>query len=189
MPRACNLDSVSVTSRVKVRELATALKVIEGQGIRPRTRSEIISLCVQAVAGMIPKGEWPSLNEAIYELDERFPVQTRKGVHLITSQSTEARRNLILRSEEEWRTQVGRATNGQPTGGATNFGGQKVGAPEIRQKDRVTYIIHGDEAGLERDRAIYGVAIKDGSVKVVSREEWAEIDRVPNLSVPTLGME
>ena len=116
-------------------------------------------------------------------------MQTRKGVHLITSQSTEARRNLILRSEEEWHTQMGRAINGQPTGGATNFGGQKVGAPEIRQKGGVTYIIHGDEAGLERDRAIYGVAIKDGAVKVVSREEWAEIDRVPNLSVPTLGME
>lgn len=191
MPRACNLDSVSVTSRVKFRELATALKVIEGQGIRPRTRSEIISLCVQAVAGMIPEGEWPSLNEAIWELDGRFPVQTRKGVHLITSQSTEARRNLILRSEEEWRTQVGRATNGQPIGGATNFGGQKVGGattppPEMRQKDGVMYIIHATNGGLREDVEKYRAQIAAGAVKVVSREEWAEIDRAPTLGLDAL---
>lgn len=186
MPRACNLDSVSVTSRVKVRELATALKVIEGQGIRPRTRSEIISLCVQAVAGMIPEGEWPSLNEAIYELDGRFPVQTRKGVHLITSQSTEARRNLILGSEEEWRTQMGRAINGQPTGGQVNLDGGTVPPPEMRQKDGVMYIIHATSEGLRKDEEKYKAQIAAGTVKVVSREEWAEIDRVPTLGLDAL---
>ena len=186
MPRACNLDSVSVTSRVKVRELATALKVIEGQGIRPRTRSEIISLCVQAVARMIPEGEWPSLNEAIYELDGRFPVQTRKGVHLITSQSTEARCNLILRSEEEWRTQMGRAINGQPTGGQVNLGGGTVPPPEMRQKDGVMYIIHATSEGLREDEEKYKAQIAAGAVKVVSREEWAEIDRAPTLGLDTL---
>lgn len=186
MPRACNLDSVSVTSRVKFRELATALKVIEGQGIRPRTRSEIISLCVQAVAGMIPEGEWPSLNEAILELDGRFPVQTRKGVHLITSQSTEARRNLILRSEEEWRTQMGRAINGQPTGGQGNLGGAAVPPPEMRQKDGVMYIIHATAEGMREDMEKYRAQIAAGTVKVVSREEWAEIDRVPTLGLDAL---
>lgn len=192
MARIYNADSVSVTSRVKFRELAVALRYMESRGVRPRTRSEIVSLCVQAVAGTTPEGEWPSLEEAILELDGRFPVATRKGANLLTSQSSPRRREIIEASEAAWRQEgvrMRQAQVGGPTWEAEKVGGPTTPPPEMRQKDGVMYIIHATVEGLRGDREKYKAQISAGAVKVVSREEWAEIDRAPNLSVPTLGVE
>lgn len=190
MPRACNLDSVSVTSRVKFRELAVALRYMESRGVRPRTRSEIVSLCVQAVAGIMPEAEWPSLEEAIFELDGRFPVATRKGANLLTSQSSPRRKEIIEASEAAWR-QEGARMRGQAQVGGAPWGAEKVGGattppPEMRQKDGVMYIIHATVEGLREDEEKYKAQIAAGAVKVVSREEWAEIDRAPTLGLDAL---
>ena len=182
MARLVNADSVSVTSRVKFRELAVALRYMESRGVRPRTRSEIVSLCVQAVAGVVPEGEWPSLEEAILELDERFPVATRKGANLLTSQSSPRRREIIEASEAAWR-QEGAMMRGQAY---AQLGGATMPPPEMRQKDGVMYIIHATAEGLREDGEKYKGAIADGRVKVVSREEWAEIDRAPTLGLDSL---
>lgn len=189
MPRACNLDSVSVTSRVKFRELAVALRYMESRGVRPRTRSEIVSLCVQAVAGIMPEGEWPSLEESIFELDGRFPVATRKGANLLTSQSSPRRKEIIEASEAAWRQEGARmrqAQVGGPTWGAEKVGGATTPPPEMRQKDGVMYIIHATVEGLREDGEKYKAQIAAGAVKVVSREEWAEIDRAPTLGLDAL---
>lgn len=184
MARLVNADSVSVTSRVKFRELAVALRYMESRGVRPRTRSEIVSLCVQAVAGVVPEGEWPSLEEAILELDERFPVATRKGANLLTNQSSSRRREIIKASEAAWRQEGARVRGANL--GAEKVGGATTPPPEMRQKDGVMYIIHGTSEGLREDMEKYKGAITDGRVKVVSREEWAEIDRAPTLGLDTL---
>lgn len=47
--------------------------------------------------------------------------------------------------------------------------------PEMRQKDGVMYIIHATVEGLREDMEKYRAQIAAGTVKVVSREEWAEI--------------
>lgn len=181
MVKAWNTSSLSVTARVNARALGTALKYMEGQGVRPRSRSEIVAFCVDAVAGCVGKEEeWLSLDQAIFELDSRFPVQTRKGVHLITKQSTEKRRDAIRQSEEAWIRERGR------NGGQANLGGGTVPPPEMRQKDGVMYIIHGTSEGLREDEEKYKAQIAAGAVKVVSREEWAEIDRAPTLGLDAL---
>lgn len=184
MARIYNADSVSVTSRVKLRELAVALRYMEARGVRPRTRSEIVSLCVQAVAGVMPKEEWPSLEEAILELDERFPVATRKGANLLTNQSTLRRRELIEASESAWR-QEGMKARMQDYY-RQDYMQPSIPAPEMRQKDGVMYIIHATNEGLREDGEKYKAQIAAGTVKVVSREEWAEIDRAPTLGLDAL---
>lgn len=181
MVRPYNADSVSVCSRVKLRELATALRYMESRGVMPQTRSEIVSLCVQAVAGVVPEEEWPSLEDSILELDGRFPVATRKGAHLLTGQSTSKRREVIEASEKAWREFGADMREEKKVGGAT------VTAPEMRQKDGVMYIIHGTDEGIRRDREKYGKQIEGGMVKVVSKKEWAEIDRAPILNLASLG--
>ena len=189
MARLHNLDSVSVTSRVKFRELAVALRYMESRGVRPRTRSEIVSLCVQAVAGITPEEEWPSLEESILELDGRFPVATRKGANLLTSQSSPRRKEIIEASEAAWRQEgvrMRQAQVGGPTWGAEKVGGSTTPPPEMRQKDGVMYIIHATNEGLREDEEKYKAQIAAGAVKVVSREEWAEIDRVPTLGLDAL---
>ena len=189
MARLYNADSVSVTSRVKFRELAVALQYMESRGVRPRTRSEIVSLCVQAVAGITPEEEWPSLEEAILELDGRFPVATRKGANLLTSQSSPRRKEIIEASEAAWRQEgvrMRQAQVGGPTWGAEKVGGSTTPPPEMRQKDGVMYIIHATTEGLREDEEKYKAQIAAGAVKVVSREEWAEIDRVPTLGLDAL---
>lgn len=189
MARIYNADSVSVTSRVKFRELAVALRYMESRGVRPRTRSEIVSLCVQAVAGIMPEEEWPSLEESILELDGRFPVATRKGANLLTSQSSPRRREIIEASEAAWRQEgvrMRQAQVGGPTWGAEKVGGATTPPPEMRQKDGVMYIIHATNEGLREDEEKYKGQIAAGTVKVVSREEWAEIDRVPTLGLDAL---
>ena len=191
MARIYNADSVSVTSRVKLRELAVALRYMEERGVRPRTRSEIVSLCVQAVAAVIPEEEWPSLDDAILELDGRFPVATRKGANLLTSQSSPRRREIIEASEAAWR-QEGARMRGQAQVGGYSWGAEKVGVattpppPEMRQKDGVMYIIHATSEGFREDVEKYKEQIAAGKVKVVSREEWAEIDRAPTLGLDAL---
>lgn len=190
MARIYNADSVSVTSRVKLRELAVALRYMEERGVRPRTRSEIVSLCVQAVAAVIPEEEWPSLDDAILELDGRFPVATRKGANLLTSQSSPRRREIIEASEAAWR-QEGARMRGQAQVGGYSWGEEKVGGatmppPEMRQKDGMMYIIHATNEGLREDGEKYRAQIAAGTVKVVSREEWAEIDRAPTLGLDAL---
>lgn len=190
MVRSYNADSVSVCSRVKLRELAVALRYMEERGVRPKTRSEIVSLCVQAVAGVVPEGEWPSLEESILELDGRFPVATRKGAHLLTSQSSSRRREIIEASEAAWRQEgirMRQAQVGGPTWGAEKVGGGAVPPPEMRQKDGVMYIIHATTEGLREDEEKYKAQIAAGAVKVVSREEWAEIDRAPTLDLASLA--
>lgn len=191
MARIYNADSVSVTSRVKLRELAVALRYMEDRGVRPRTRSEIVSLCVQAVAAVIPEEEWPSLDDAILELDGRFPVATRKGANLLTSQSSPRRREIIEASEAAWRQEGarmrGQAQVGGPLCGAGKVGGATAPLPEMRQKDGVMYIIHATNEGLREDVEKYRAQISAGTVKVVSREEWAEIDRAPILDLASLG--
>ena len=184
MARIYNADSVSVTSRVKFRELAVALRYMESRGVRPRTRSEIVSLCVQAVAGVVPEGEWPSLEEAIFELDGRFPVATRKGANLLTSQSSPRRKEIIEASEAAWRQEGVRMRQAQ--WGAEKVGGSTTPPPEMRQKDGVMYIIHATVEGLREDMEKYKAQIAAGAVKVVSREEWAEIDRAPTLGLDAL---
>lgn len=179
MVRHCNVDSVSVTSRVKLRELAVALRYMEERGVRPKTRSEIISLCVQAVAGVVPEEEWPSLEESILELDGRFPVATRKGAHLLTGQSTSKRREMIEASERVWR-EFG-ADMRRKVSGATEM------PPEMRQKDGVMYIIHGTAEGIRGDEEKWKRQIEEGTVRVVSKEEWVEIDRAPILNLASLG--
>lgn len=189
MARIYNADSVSVTSRVKFRELAVALRYMESRGVRPRTRSEIVSLCVQAVAGITPEEEWPSLEESILELDGRFPVATRKGANLLTSQSSPRRKEIIEASEAAWRQEGVRMRQAQVGGapwGAEKVGGSTMPPPEMRQKDGVMYIIHATVEGLREDEEKYKAQIAAGAVKVVSREEWAEIDRVPTLSLDAL---
>lgn len=189
MARIYNADSVSVTSRVKFRELAVALRYMEERGVRPRTRSEIVSLCVQAVAGITPEEEWPSLEESILELDGRFPVATRKGANLLTSQSSPRRKEIIEASEAAWRQEgvrMRQAQVGGPTWGAEKVGGATTPPPEMRQKDGVMYIIHGTSEGLREDVEKYKGQIAAGAVKIVSREEWAEIDRVPTLGLDAL---
>lgn len=189
MARIYNADSVSVTSRVKFRELAVALRYMESRGVRPRTRSEIVSLCVQAVAGIIPEEEWPSLEESILELDGRFPVATRKGANLLTSQSSPRRKEIIEASEAAWRQEGARirqAQVGGPTWGAEKVGGSTTPPPEMRQKDGVMYIIHATSEGFREDVEKYRAQIAAGAVKVVSREEWAEIDRAPTLGLDAL---
>lgn len=189
MARLYNADSVSVTSRVKFRELAVALRYMESRGVRPRTRSEIVSLCVQAVAGITPEEEWPSLEESILELDGRFPVATRKGANLLTSQSSPRRKEIIEASEAAWRQEgvrMRQAQVGGPTWGAEKVGGATMPPPEMRQKDGVMYIIHATNEGLREDGEKYRAQIAAGAVKVVSREEWAEIDRAPTLGLDAL---
>ena len=189
MARIYNADSVSVTSRVKFRELAVALRYMESRGVRPRTRSEIVSLCVQAVAGVTPEEEWPSLEESILELDGRFPVATRKGANLLTSQSSPRRKEIIEASEAAWRQEgvrMRQAQVGGSTWGAEKMGGATTPPPEMRQKDGVMYIIHATSEGLREDEEKYKAQIASGKVKVVSREEWAEIDRVPTLGLDAL---
>lgn len=180
MARIYNADSVSVTSRVKLRELAVALRYMEDRGVRPRTRSEIVSLCVQAVAAVIPEEEWPSLDDAILELDGRFPVATRKGANLLTSQSSPRRREIIEASEAAWRQEGARMRGQAQVGGAT------TPPPEMRQKDGVMYIIHATSEGFREDVEKYKAQIAAGAVKVVSREKWAEIDRAPTLGLDAL---
>lgn len=184
MARIYNADSVSVTSRVKFRELAVALRYMESRGVRPRTRSEIVSLCVQAVAGITPEGEWPSLEESILELDGRFPVATRKGANLLTSQSSPRRKEIIEASEAAWRQEGARMRQAQ--WGAEKVGGATTPPPEMRQKDGVMYIIHATVEGMREDEEKYRAQIAAGAVKVVSREEWAEIDRAPTLGLDAL---
>lgn len=190
MARIYNADSVSVTSRVKLRELAVALRYMEERGVRPRTRSEIVSLCVQAVAAVIPEEEWPSLDDAILELDGRFPVATRKGANLLTSQSSPRRREIIEASEAAWRQEGarmrGQAQVGGPLRGAEKVGGATTPPPEMRQKDGVMYIIHATSEGFREDVEKYKAQIAAGAVKVVSREEWVEIDRAPTLGLDAL---
>lgn len=181
MVRHYNADSVSVCSRVKLRELAAALRYMESRGVKPQTRSEIISLCVQAVAGVVPEEEWPSLEDSILELDGRFPVATRKGAHLLTSQSTSKRREVIEASEKAWREFGAGMREEKKVRGAT------APAPEMRQKDGVMYIIHATSEGMREDMEKYKGPISAGTVKVVSREEWAEIDRAPILDLTSLG--
>lgn len=189
MPRLVNADSVSVTSRVRLRELAAALRYMEERGVRPKTRSEIVSLCVQAVAGVVPEEAWPSLEESILELDGRFPVATRKGANLLTSQSSPRRREIIEASEAAWRQEgvrMRQAQVGGSTWGAEKVGGGTVPPPEMRQKDGVMYIIHATTERLREDEEKYKAQIAAGAVKVVSREEWAEIDRAPILDLASL---
>lgn len=181
MVRPYNVDSVSVTSRVRLRELAVALRYMEERGVRPKTRSEIVSLCVQAVAGVVPEEEWPSLEESILELDGRFPVATRKGAHLLTGQSSSKRREMIEASERAWREFGADMRRGEKVDGAT------VTPPEMRQKDGVMYIIHGTVEGIREDEEKWRKQIEEGTVKVVSKKEWEEIDRAPILSLASLG--
>ena len=178
MVRSYNVDSVSVCSRVKLRELAAALRYMEERGVRPKTRSEIISLCVQAVAGVVPEEEWPSLEDSILELDGRFPVATRKGAHLLTSQSTSKRREMLIAQEETWRQDGMRRK--------TQVGGTTIAPPEMRQKDGVMYIIHGTVEEMRGDEEKWKKQIEEGTVRVVSKEEWAEIDRAPILDLASL---
>lgn len=180
-------ESISVSARVRVREMVAALDYMEMRGVYPRTRSEIVSLCVQAVAGIIPQGRWKSLGEAISVLDGRFPVATRKGLELITTQTSQTKRQMILNSENAWQgigVQSSQELQPQVVGSARPVCAQAGPRPEMRQKDGVMYIIHPTLEGYQRDCEMYRKMIEDGRAKVVMKEEWDAIDRPPNLAPP-----
>ena len=101
------LTSVSVTSRVEVVELLAALRVLQGFGAVPRTRSELVSLCVRVVAEMMSQDGWPNFVDALYELDSRYPVKTRRGTNLITKQSSEKRAEYLRKAEYEYNMRLG----------------------------------------------------------------------------------
>ena len=171
MVKAWNASSLSVTARVNVRALGTALRYMEGQGIRPRSRSEIVALCVDAVAGCVGKEEeWLSLDQAIFELDSRFPVQTRKGVHLITKQSTEKRRDAIRQSEEAWLREQGR------NGGQANFGESQLGGSNgmVMRGGRM-YLVVANREEIEGAQARYGGLVQGGALTILTKEEWEEL--------------
>lgn len=188
MRRVAEAGSLSVATRVRVRELAAALEYMKGQRVVPRTRSEIVSLCVQAVAGLVPEEEWPSIEEAIRVLDRDYPVMTRKGLELFTNQTSNHKKALIEASERRWqdiRTQnFQEPPQPQVVDSARPACAQHGPRPEMRQKDGVMYIIHPTFEGYQRDCVMYRKMIEDGRAKVVTKEEWDAIDRAPNLAPP-----
>lgn len=101
------LTSVSVTSRVEVVELMAALRMIQKCGTVPQTRSELVSLCVKTVASALPQNEWPDFVDALYELDSRYPVKTRRGTNIITKQSSDRRAAFLRRAEFEYNMRYG----------------------------------------------------------------------------------
>lgn len=175
-----NVDSISVTSRVKAIDMVAALMYMEEQRIVPRSRSEIVSLCVQAVANLIDEDKKPSLQKALEILDGKYPVQTRKGLKLVTTQTGAGRRKLIEASEKGWHN-VGTQNSQVRQTSVSIQGGPR---PEMRQRDGVMYIIHPTFEGYQRDCVMYRKMIEDGRAKVVMKEEWDAIDRPPNLAPP-----
>lgn len=176
-------ESVSVTSRVRARELAAALGYLKMRGVTPRTRSELVSLCVQAVAGLVDESEWPSLGQSLEVLDREYPVATRRGLHIINTQTSERRKRLIEDSEAMWR--------GFANGGAGNFGPAPVGPvkiegeiPEVHQRDGKLHYVYKTREKFEEDSVKYASNVRDGSLVLLMADEWRELDRPVKLSIP-----
>lgn len=171
-------NSLTVSARTGARELVAAVRWLTQNGYEPTTRSEIVGLCVKVVASQVGEEDWVSTEEAHNFLDQHFGVLTKRAGKMVRS----ARIKDPLVREEAYRMMQRMDGNG----GQVNLGGGTVPPPEMRQKDGVMYIIHATSEGFREDMEKYGKQIAAGAVKVVSREEWAEIDRAPTLGLNAL---
>lgn len=102
--------TISVTTRVRVVELVAALGVIEKLGVTPYTRSEIVARCVEIVARMVDEEKWPDSIQAVYLLDSRYPVKTRKGFNVVTNRSSERFKAFIAEKELKYNILQGQAS-------------------------------------------------------------------------------
>lgn len=171
-------NSLTVSARTGARELVAAVRWLTQNGYEPTTRSEIVGLCVKMVASQVGEEDWVSTEEAHNFLDQHFGVLTKRAGKMVRS----ARIKDPQVREEAYRMMQGMDGNL----GQAQVGGATTPPPEMRQKDGVMYIIHATNEGLREDMEKYRAQIAAGTVKVVSREEWAEIDRAPTLGLDAL---
>ena len=171
-------NSLTVSARTGARELVAAVRWLTQNGYEPATRSDIVGLCVKVVASQVGEEDWVSTEEAHNFLDQHFRVLTKRAGKMVRS----ARIRDPQVREEAYRMMQGM----DGSSGQANLDRGTVPPPEMRQKDGVMYIIHATTRGLREDEEKYKAQIAAGAVKVVSREEWAEIDRAPILDLASL---
>lgn len=100
---------VLVTMRVKVVGMVKAAAWLEGEGVVPRSRNDIIQLCVDTVAALLEGGAELGYERAHEILDEKWPVKNvvrgqrvRKEEYARrkAKEMVEARKGTIMTEEE-----------------------------------------------------------------------------------------
>lgn len=172
-------NSLTVSARTGARELVAAVRWLTQNGYEPTTRSEIVGLCVKVVASQVDEEDWVSTEEAHNFLDQHFGVLTKRAGKMVRSARI---RDPQVREEAYRMMQEMDGSSGQ-----ANLDKGAVSPPEMRQKDGVMYIIHGTMEGIREDEEKWRRQIEEGTVKVVSKKEWEEIDRAPILDLASLG--
>lgn len=67
-----------IEARVDIRDLAMALSYIQGEGYRPRSKAETVTLCVKAVAALA-QGNIDRVEDALHLLQEAFGASVKLG--------------------------------------------------------------------------------------------------------------
>ena len=84
--RTALTNSLTVSARTGAREMVAAVRWLEQQGLSPKSRSDIVGMCVKAIASLTPQEEWPSTAEVAHSfLDTHFGVLTTVRGHRIRS--------------------------------------------------------------------------------------------------------
>lgn len=173
-------NSLTVSARTGARELVAAVRWLTQMGYEPATRSEIVGLCVKVVASQVGEEDWVGIEEAHNFLDQHFGVLTKRAGKRV--RSSRIRDPQVREKAYEMMQEMDECGRG-------NLEVSKKALPEMRQKDGVMYIIHGTVEGIREDEEKWRRQIEEGTVKVVSREEWAEIDRAPTLGLEQLEVK
>lgn len=80
--RTALTNSLTVSARTGAREMVAAVHWLEQQGLSPKSRSDIVGMCVKAIASLTPQEEWPSTTEVAHSfLDTHFGVLTTVRGH------------------------------------------------------------------------------------------------------------
>ena len=179
--------TISVTTRVRVTELVAALGVVEKLGVTPYTRSEIVARCVEIVARMVDEEEWLDSLQAVYLLDSRYPVKTRKGFNVVTNRSSEEFKAFIAEKELRYNILQGR-TSGRsylktPGGimamkegyenspNARLMVAEEVGRNEMAQQLEQAQVGQTQDEPVQRKQLNYEEIISGGNHYLVCKDE------------------